>query len=320
MTSKKIFVENLKEGERLDKALAAHPEIPSRSRAAELIEQGRVEWADSEPNTALKASYKVQSTDRFYVHLPTPQPSQLEPLEMDLEILFEDSDILVVNKPAGLVVHPAAGHWSDTLVNALIHQVKDLSMGFAEQRPGIVHRLDKDTSGVLVVAKNDRAQDSLVSQFKSRSIHRLYYALVVGEPRPSSGRRESLLTRHPTQRKKFCSGSSGKLAITHYKTLKVSPQGVSLIQCQLETGRTHQIRIHLSEMGHPILGDSLYGGVQRAKSLKSKQLRQDLADFNRLALHAAELGLTHPKTGQRLHFSSPWPSEVQNLLTSLGLP
>lgn len=313
-------MDNLPAGERLDKALSTHPQVGSRSRAAQLIAQGRVQIMEPKKSAKLKASHLVESGDQYLVSLPPPSPSHIEALDLDIEILYEDEDLLVVEKPAGLVVHPAAGHSADTLVNALVHKVKDLSMGFAEQRPGIVHRLDKDTSGILVVAKNDLSQAHLVQQFKDRKIHRIYYALVFGVPKKPKGRIESFLGRHPQDRKRFCSLPQGKLAITHYQTLKVSPQGVSLLLCQLETGRTHQIRIHMSEMGHPILGDRLYGGLRRAKGLKSQSLRESIQSLDRLALHAAELGFVHPKTGAELKFTSSWPQDITELIHTLGLP
>jgi 23S rRNA pseudouridine1911/1915/1917 synthase len=319
LSSETILVENLPAGERLDKALSTHPKVGSRSRAAQLIAQGRVLLKDAVKPLEIKASHRVGEADQYLVTLPPPTPTQIEALDLEIEILYEDEDLLVVEKPSGLVVHPAAGHFSDTLVNALVHKIKDLSMGFAEQRPGIVHRLDKDTSGILVVAKNDFSQAHLVQQFKERRIHRIYYALVFGVPTKPKGRVESFLGRHPQERKKFCSLPQGKLAITHYQTLKVSPQGVSLLLCQLETGRTHQIRIHMSELGHPILGDNLYGGLRRAKGLKSQALRESVLSLNRLALHAAELGFVHPKTGAQLKFTSPWPENMQSLIHTLGL-
>ncbi len=249
------------EGQRLDKALSSHPLIGSRSKAVQLIEQGRVQLNG---NVKIKSSSTVRSGDEYSIALPTPEPTELIPLELELDIIFEDEDLLVVNKPAGLVVHPAAGHAQDTLVNALIHKVKNFSMGFGEVRPGIVHRLDKDTSGLLVVAKNDVTQDGLVNQFKARTVQRLYRALVIGHPKNDSDILESYLLRHPTQRKKFASvresvgaKQKGKKAITHYQVIERHELGVSLVECRLKTGRTHQIRIHLSELGHPSIGDSV---------------------------------------------------------------
>lgn len=307
-------------GQRLDKALSQIPEIHSRSRAAQLIDSGAV----TKDKKKLKASATVTTGETYQVQLPIPESSTLEPLEMSLEILHEDSDLLVVNKPSGLVVHPAAGHAQDTLVNALIHHTKDLAMGFGEQRPGIVHRLDKDTSGLLVVAKNDLTQSHLAAQFKARTIHRIYWALTHGRPPKEQGSIESYLRRHPNDRKKFASGKTipgqdpqGKRALTHYSVLQTHPFGISLLRCRLETGRTHQIRVHLSEMGNPILGDWLYGAKAHMARLKNQKIRETIQPLGRIGLHAAELGFVHPRTQQSLIFKAPWPDDLKNLLSLL---
>ncbi len=272
---------------RVDKFLSGVPEIGSRSKAARLIDLALVK-KDGQP---VKASYRVQAEDNIEIELPEAEPTALQPMKMPLEIVFEDDDCLVINKPAGLVVHPAAGHAQDTLVNALIGQINNLSMGFGERRPGIVHRLDKDTSGLLVIAKNDRAHELLARQFKQRTVRRFYWALVFGEPKAKTKTFESMLARHPAQRKKFCSSLIGKRAVTHYETLK-SKAGISLLRCRLETGRTHQIRVHLSEAGHPIIGDRLYGSPRPLQSL-GKRLKSSIEDLHRIGLHACELGFTH---------------------------
>ena len=300
-----ITVSEQDHGLRLDKWLSTLAFIPSRSRAAELIDQGRVTLNGK----ALKASFKLKAQDQIVIDLPSASeaPSTLLPLERPIDILFEDDDLVVVNKPSGLVVHPAAGHAQDTLVNILLHHVDQLSMGFHERRPGIVHRLDRDTSGILVVAKNDLAHQALASQFKDKSAHRLYWALVHGIPRAKKGRIESHLGRHPSDRKKFCSqpGQRGKLAITHYQVLKTSSAPVSWIACRLETGRTHQIRVHLSELGHPIVGDPIYG----FKSPRPADRRAP-----RLALHACELGFKHPRTRKDLSFKVDWPPDLADFV------
>lgn len=313
-------------GERLDKVLTAHPEIISRSHAAQLIQAQCVDL-DGKP---VKASLKVETGQRFNITLPTQKPSSdLQPYAIELEIVHEDEDLLVVNKPAGLVVHPAAGHTQDTLVNALIYAKKNLSSGFKDDRPGIVHRLDRDTSGLLIVSKNDFSHNALAQQFQKKTIHRIYWALVFGTPKQLHGCIQTSLIRHPHDRKRFCSDKQnispqpdsefnrGKWAITHYKTQRTFANGISLIHCQLETGRTHQIRVHLSELGHPILADDLYGGVQRAKNLKSVKLRQLIQRLPRIALHAAELGLTHPRTGEVLKFQRGWPKDMDALLAQM---
>jgi len=300
-------------GQRIDKALASHPEIRSRSRAAQLLHEGRILLSGRE----IKASHKTTSGEIFDIDLPDPTPAELQPYPIALDILFEDRDVLVVNKPAGLVVHPAAGHHSDTLVNALIHHTRDLAMGFGESRPGIVHRLDKDTSGLLVVAKNDLSQEVLVRQFKERSIHRLYWAVVLGMPNPASGTQRSYIQRHPTHRKRFASGAQGKLAITHYQFIKSHPSGISLLHCKLETGRTHQIRVHMSDLKCPIAGDILYGADRRLKNIATDHLRSQVRSMPRIGLHAAELGFTHPTTGERHLFRVNWPEDLTPLLKDL---
>jgi 23S rRNA pseudouridine1911/1915/1917 synthase len=315
-------------GLRLDKALSLLPEIQSRSRAEALIEQGRVLVNDK----LAKSSYALKGSDSVKINWPEPQTTELQPYYLKLEILFEDHDLLVVNKPAGLVVHPAAGHAQDTLVNALIAHTDDFHMKFGDERPGIVHRLDKDTSGVLVVAKNDQTQEQISNQFRARTVHRIYFAACLGLPARTEGMLQSFLARHPIDRKKFASvlGEDrrilqeqknpppiGKWAVTRYQVLERSSQGISYLKLKLETGRTHQIRVHLSEMGNPIIGDHLYGADKKLKSISSSHLRETLSQFPRFALHAAELGFQHPRTHQNLSFSVPWPEDLRPTLQEL---
>lgn len=315
-------------GIRLDKWLSTWPEISSRSRAAFLIDESRV-LVNAQPG---KASLLLKTGDEVSVSFPEAQSSELKPLKMSLDILFEDRDVLVVDKPSGLVVHPAAGHAEDTLVNALIAHTDDLAMGFGEERPGIVHRLDKETSGLLVVAKNDAAQASLVSQFQERSIHRVYQAVCYGEVAKPVGRIESWIARHPTDRKRFASllgndrkilrdaenpPSNGKWAATTFKRLSIK-HGMSFLELKLETGRTHQIRVHLSELGHPLVGDSLYGSDRRIKSISSLGIREQIQHLSRFLLHARELGFNHPRTGERLMFKAEWPDPARGLLSQWG--
>ncbi|MCB0385051.1 MAG: RluA family pseudouridine synthase [Bdellovibrionales bacterium] len=319
-----IAITDALNGMRLDKILSDHPSIQSRSRAAKLCSQGLV----TVDGKSLKASYKPETGDTIRVRMPVPQlDSELQPYDFPLQFLYEDADIVVVNKPAGLVVHPSLGHANDTLVNALLFHVKNLSMGFQENRPGIVHRLDKDTSGILVVAKNDAAHAFLAKQFREKTVHRIYHALVYGCPKEPSGTLRSRLKRHPSDRKRFASvpgsegghGKDGKLAITHYRRLGQSPSGISLLECRLETGRTHQIRVHLSELGHPIVGDPIYGGINRAKNLKSLGLRAMISSMERIALHARELAFVHPSSGKLLSYSVNWPDDMKGLLSEIGL-
>lgn len=294
-------------GLRLDKWLSQQDGISSRSRAAELIAQGRVRLN----GTALKASTRVQPAWLIVVDVPTPTSSQLEPWAADLDVVFEDDDLIVVNKPSGLVMHPAAGHAQDTLVNILLHHTKRLSMGFNEQRPGIVHRLDRDTSGLLVVAKNDESHHALARQFREKTAHRVYWALVHGIPKRKDGTIRSYLARHPSDRKRFASSGTthGKHAITHYHVIQSVPAEISWVSCRLETGRTHQIRVHMSESGHPLLGDPIYG--------RNKRTKDDLA-IGRLGLHACELGFAHPRTGERLTFARTWPEALAAFARTKG--
>lgn len=316
-------------GQRLDKALALRAEIETRSRASHLIEEGfvHVNGRVAKPSLILRAG------DQIEIQLPEAEPTDLVAYDFPLDILFEDKHLMVINKPSGLVVHPAAGHTQDTLVNALIHHTKDLSMKFGEQRPGIVHRLDKETSGVLVIAKNDQAHEKLTQQFKERGIHRIYYAVCIGTPKPAQGGIQSYLARHPVDRKKYASvlssdrkiqttkspePSFGKWAVTHYECLKTN-SGLSYCKLKLETGRTHQIRVHLSEKGSPIAGDILYGADKKTKSIESKKTQSAIKALQRFLLHAAELGFIHPATGKELFFAQEWPEDILELLKSWGL-
>jgi 23S rRNA pseudouridine1911/1915/1917 synthase len=316
-------------GLRLDKALALRPEIETRSRASHLIDDGHVS-VNGRPG---KPSLTLKAGDKISIQLPEPEPTELVAYDFPLDILFEDEHLIVINKPSGLVVHPAAGHAQDTLVNALIHYTKDLSMKFGEQRPGIVHRLDKETSGILVVAKNDKAHELLTKQFKDRSIHRIYFAVAIGVPKPSKGSIHSYLARHPMDRKRYASvlGEDrkiqttkepeppiGKWATTHYEVLN-NHGGLAYYKLKLETGRTHQIRVHLSEKGTPIAGDDLYGADKKIKNITAKQIQADLKKLDRFLLHAAELGFTHPLTGKDFFFSQDWPEPIKKLIQNWGL-
>lgn len=296
--------------QRIDKALASHPLIQTRSRATFLIENSFV----TINNKTIKPSYKTKLDDTFTITLPNKVESSLDPYDLKLDILHEDNELIVLNKPAGLVVHPSLGHHNKTLVNALIHHTKDLSMGFQEHRPGIVHRLDRETSGLLVVAKNDFVHENLAKQFKNRSVHRIYWALVFGTPRERVKKITSSLGRHPTQRQKFAAvKTGGKLSVTNYEVLKTA-LGISHLKIKLETGRTHQIRVHLSELGHPIVGDQIYGGSRKLQTLVNPNLKFIVSQMCRIALHAKELGFIHPKTRKELFFDSTWPQDLVNLI------
>ena len=305
-------------GLRLDRLLSELPEIATRSQASRLLSLGMVRDLRGD---SLKASFRPAIGTAIEVEIPVIATDHLVPLDLPLNIVHEDDDLIIVNKPAGLVVHPACGHLQDTLVNALLHHTPNLSMGFNERRPGIVHRIDKGTSGLLVVAKHDEAQRFLAKQFAAKTIHRIYWAITFGPFRSDSGKIQSFLMRHPENRKRVASvapnadgSQTGKHAVTHYRILKSAASGLSLVELRLETGRTHQIRVHLSELGHPIVGDEVYGGMRRAKNLKSLELRQLIEKMDRFALHAAELGFTHPRSKEAVRFSAPWPEDLLKLV------
>lgn len=316
-------------GQRIDKYMGTLPEIATRSRAVVLIDNGKVFLNEK---TGFKTSITLKTGDKISFEIPMESDSkEIQPLELKLDIYFEDEHLLVLNKPPGLVVHPAAGHAQDTLVNALVYHTDDLSMKFGENRPGIVHRLDKDTSGLMVVAKTDEIHEALTKQFKERSIHRFYQAIILGAPQKKTGRIQSYLARHPTHRKKYASvlGKdhkiiressdsvvSGKWAVTDFNVLAQSAMGLSLVQLKLQTGRTHQIRIHLSELGYPIVGDEIYG--QKKLSGVKGSLKSLTEKFPRLALHALQIGFEHPKTKKNLLFEAPWPVDISPLLIELG--
>ncbi|MGJ3231424.1 MAG: RluA family pseudouridine synthase [Oceanicaulis sp.] len=315
-------------GERLDRHLAeAIPDL-SRSRAKALIEGGHV-TLDGEAVTDPK--HKVRAGGAYVLAAPEPEPATPEAEDIPLEVLHEDDDLIVVNKAAGMTVHPAAGNWTGTLVNALLHHCADTLSGIGGvQRPGIVHRLDKDTSGVMVVAKSDRAHQGLAERFAAHDVERAYLAVVRSGPKPKAGRLETRLARSSHDRKKFAviadpQSRAGKLAVTNYETLKAYGQepgkGIgtpiaSLVECRLETGRTHQIRIHMAHLGCPLLGDPLYGHG-RASTLLRVDKDKTFKDFRRQALHAAVLGFDHPVTGEPLRFETEPPKDMQRLIAFL---
>ncbi len=300
-------------GWRLDRALADALPTLSRERLKALIRSGALERSGS---AVRDPALKVQGNEQFVLAVPEPEPAHNEAQDIPLPIVFEDEHLLVVDKPAGLVVHPAAGNRDGTLVNALLHHCGDSLSGIGGvARPGIVHRIDKDTSGLLVVAKTDVAHEGLARQFAAHSIDRRYLAIVSGVPKLAAGSVDAPLARSATNRKKIAivEGSRGKRAVTHWKRLDVL-RDAALVECRLETGRTHQVRVHMASLGHPLLGDPVYGG-----SGKSHRKLLNELDFHRQALHAAELGFTHPVTKRRLSFSSGMPADMQELFTALGV-
>jgi 23S rRNA pseudouridine1911/1915/1917 synthase len=305
-----VTLEPAHSGWRLDRALAAAVPTLSRERLKALIRSGNLvsgDFALRDPAT------KVRGHEHFQLNVPEPEPADNEPQDIPLPIVFEDPHLLVVDKPAGLVVHPAAGNRDGTLVNALLHHCGTSLSGIGGvARPGIVHRIDKDTSGLLVVAKTDVAHEGLARQFAAHSIDRRYLAIVSGVPKTSGGTIDAPLARSSANRKKIAivEGSRGKRAVTHWKRLELLSDS-ALVECSLETGRTHQVRVHMASIGHPLLGDPVYG-----RSRAHRELLKSLG-FQRQALHAAELGFTHPVTKHRLSFSSGMPADMQELFNQL---
>ncbi|PWE18637.1 RluA family pseudouridine synthase [Marinicauda salina] len=311
-------------GERLDRWMAAIWSDLSRSRCKALVEAGRL-FLDDAPLT--DPSAKVRAGGVYRLDVPVPETATPKPEAIPLDVLYEDDQLIVVNKAAGMTVHPAAGAWTGTLVHALLHHCAGSLSGIGGvERPGIVHRLDKDTSGVMVVAKTDAAHQSLQKQFADHTVERAYLAFVRGAPIPRAGRLETRLARSSHDRKKFAvvrdpDSTAGKIAVTNYRTLATYGQEpraaigapmAALVECRLETGRTHQIRVHMAHLGCPILGDPLYGRG-RSTPLATAENGKVFRDFRRQALHAAVLGFDHPATGERLRFETETPKDMQRL-------
>jgi 23S rRNA pseudouridine1911/1915/1917 synthase len=310
-----VTVASEQAGERLDRLMAiARPEL-SRSRLKSLIEQGHLKLAGA-AGTIDDPAYRVKPGQVFELRIPEATPARPQAQSMDLKIAYEDDDLIVIDKPAGMVVHPAPGNPDFTLVNALIaHCGESLSGIGGEKRPGIVHRIDKDTSGLLVAAKNDTAHRALAADFALHSIERAYLCLVWGVPSPRTGIITGNIGRHPVDRKRMAVVTKGgKTAETHYRVLKSFGLGCALVECRLTTGRTHQIRVHMAKIGHPLIGDPLYGRPTPARRAKlGRAARQAAERFPRQALHAAILGFSHPKTGKSLVWRSALPEDFQNL-------
>jgi 23S rRNA pseudouridine1911/1915/1917 synthase len=312
-------------GGRVDRFLAARlPEL-SRTRIKQLIEEGRL---TSNGTTIGNAKHRVKPGERFELDLPAPLPAEPEAESIPLNVLYEDADLVVLDKPPGLVVHPAAGNPAGTLVNALLAHCGDSLSGIGGvARPGIVHRLDKDTSGVMVAAKTDAAHRALAAQFADHGrtgiLERRYLALVWGAPPRKSGTIDAAIGRHPTSRQRMAvlSPEKGREAITHYKVIETyGPEDApiaSLLECRLETGRTHQVRVHLAHIGHPVMGDPLYAtGFKTKLSLLPEPARRAAAAFQRQALHAVHLGFAHPATKAALVFDSSLPPDLSSLIAS----
>ncbi len=306
---KEVEVCSCVENIRLDKFLSEIFNQFSRAHVSKLIASKDV----SVNNREVKASYLIKKKDRIVLRLKPPQAISLKPENIEIEIVFQDEYIAVVNKPAGMVVHPSAGHFNKTLVNALLYHLDNLSGINNELRPGIVHRLDKDTSGLMVIAKNDTAHLSLSEQFKKRKVKKFYKALMFGRVVPATGKIETLLGRHKKNRLKFSSFTkNGKIAITGYKVEKYY-KNFSLLDVNIETGRTHQIRVHFSEKGFPIVGDSLYG-TKKINNKISTNEKKYLANFKRVFLHSYKLTFFHPKNRLQMDFTIGLPDELKKIL------
>jgi 23S rRNA pseudouridine1911/1915/1917 synthase len=314
-------------GWRLDHFLAVNLPQLSRSRLQALIAQGRVTFNDQ---TIGDPNKRVKPDDLITISIPPPEPATPQPQAIPLSIAYEDEDLIVIDKPVGLVVHPAAGNLDGTLVNALLAYCGDSLPGIGGvARPGIVHRLDKDTSGLLVVAKSECSMRSLAKQFAAHAVERVYNAVVWGVPRSNEGVVEGNLGRNPFDRKRMAVlRDRGKPARTHYRVLEKMGRGAepygrafaSLLDCRLETGRTHQIRVHLAHIGHPLIGDSVYGRNRtppRAKTPAEEAAYNMAAGFPRQALHAGVLGFLHPTRHCKMRFESPWPEDFAGLVTVL---
>ncbi len=301
--------------ERLDRFLAeVLPEV-TRSQLKRLIDEGQVLLTGA----PVKPGLKLRGGERLSVNLPEPVQVEARPENIPLTILYEDAHLIVVDKPAGLVVHPAPGHQGGTLVNALLHHCHDLAGIGGSLRPGIVHRLDKETSGVLVATKDDATHNGLARQFKLHTIHRRYLALVHGLMEANSGTVDRAIGRHPTERKKMSSSSrSGRRAVTHWQVRqRFTADRLTLLELRLETGRTHQIRVHLSELGFPVVGDPVYGRSGRLRTIDDPRLLILLSRLQRQFLHARLLGFVHPVTATYMEFESPPPAELAGILSYL---
>ncbi|GJL85066.1 MAG: pseudouridine synthase [Micavibrio sp.] len=317
----RFIIDQAHAGGRADKAVSALCEDLSRARVQGLIEQGAV----TINGAALKASRRLEVGDVVEIEIPPAVPCEPEAEDIPLDIVFEDEHMLVINKAAGMVVHPGAGNWSGTLVNALLHHCgEDLSGIGGVVRPGIVHRLDKDTTGLMVVAKNDKAHKGLSEQLSDRSLSRIYKALVLKVPTLLKGKVNKPIGRHQSHRLKMAiDEKNGREAMTHYKVEKAYGEACALVECKLETGRTHQIRVHMGFLKHPLIGDVLYGPQPTAlqAALKKEGYEQNVVEnllsFPRQALHAASISFIHPVSGVEMGFEAPIPDDFINLLKSL---
>ena len=298
----KLIITEQEAGQRADVALAAMLEL-TRSNMQKLLEEGRAVKGAK----VLKANYKLRLGDEITVTLPEPQPLDVQPENIPLDIIYEDDDVVVVNKPRGMVVHPAAGNYNGTLVNALLYHCQNLSGINGVIRPGIVHRLDKDTSGIMICAKNDAAHVSLSQQIQNKTAQRTYLAVVRGNIKTDEGVIETLIARDKNDRKKMAVvKEDGRQAITEYQVLERFGK-YTIVRCRLRTGRTHQIRVHMEYLGYPLVGDPKYSPMKTPFAINGQ------------ALHSQTLEFDHPRTGQRLHFEAPLPEDLQKIVTRLRL-
>jgi len=314
MNLHEFTVEEENNGVRLDIFINRHLESESRSFVQRLIEEGSVQV----DGKSARSSHKVRSGEQISVEIPEPIAAEPKGEDIPLQVLYEDRDLIVINKPAGMVVHPAPGNSGGTLVNALLAHCTDLSGIGGELRPGIVHRLDKGTTGVMVAAKNDHAHQSLAAQFHVHSIKRIYHALVFGNPVDESGKIEGIIGRHPTERlRQSGKAKQGRNAVTRWK-VKERYGRITLVELRLETGRTHQIRVHLTEAGFPLLGDPLYPDGGRTNNLADSRLKKMIHTLGRQALHARTLGFIHPSSGEYMEFTVEMPKDMQEIVDYLS--
>ena len=308
------------QGIRIDIFLQSQIKNLSRTRIKKIIIEGCVKINDRIIEEPAK---KIKEKDRIKIKFPIAKESKILPQKINIDVLYEDNDIILINKSPGLVIHPGAGNYDKTLVNALLYFYKDrLSIIGGKLRPGIVHRIDKDTSGVIVVAKNDSAHISLSKQFSDHSIYRKYETLIWGSLRPQNGKIAMPISRSKKNRQLMSVNKfSGKKAVTNYKTIEIyenkNVPKISLVECKLETGRTHQIRVHMSFKGNAILGDKSYGKIKKNFKNIDLNLKKKIINFDRQALHAKSLGLIHPKTGRKIFFEAPRPNDFEELIKTL---
>jgi 23S rRNA pseudouridine1911/1915/1917 synthase len=296
-----FIIDEENKDKRIDVFLSENVENTSRSHIQKLVDEGNVIVKNK---NKLKANYKLKQADVIQLNLPEPEEFKAEPENIPINIIYEDKDIVLVDKDRGIVVHPAPGNYTGTLVNALLYHCKDLSGINGVKRPGIVHRIDKDTSGILVMAKNDKAHMSLAEQFKAHTIKREYIALVEGIMKQDSGIVDAPIARHPKERIKMAIVKTGKRAVTHYEVIERFSK-FTLVKCELETGRTHQIRVHLKSLGFPLVGDTVYGFKHSKFKLEGQ------------FLHARKLGFIHPSSGEYVEFISETPVELTEILDKI---